>query len=53
MTLQWTILGFVIAQRLSELVIAQRNTARLLDAGGHEAGRSHYPVMVLLHSTLR
>ena len=49
MTLQWAILAFVILQRLSELVIAQRNTSRLVDAGGREAGRGHYPVMVLLH----
>lgn len=51
MILQWAILAFVIAQRLSELVIAQRNTTRLLAAGGYEAGRSHYPVMVLLHAS--
>ncbi|NNE22581.1 MAG: hypothetical protein HKN11_08210 [Rhizobiales bacterium] len=49
MILQWAILAFVIAQRLSELVIAQRNTARLIADGGYEVGRGHYPVMVLMH----
>lgn len=43
-------LGFIIAQRLSELVIAKRNTARLLDKGAYEVGESHYPVMVAMHS---
>ena len=51
MILQWTILAFVIVQRLSELVIAQRNTTRLLAAGGYEVGRGHYPAMVLLHTS--
>jgi len=43
-------LGFIIVQRLSELVIAQRNTKRLLDKGAVEYGASHYPVMVSLHT---
>ena len=43
-------LGFIILQRLSELVIAKRNTARLLARGAYEVGASHYPVMVLMHS---
>ncbi len=43
-------LGFIIVQRLSELVIAKRNTARLLARGAYEVGASHYPVMVLMHS---
>jgi methyltransferase len=43
-------LAFIIAQRLSELVIARRNTARLLAAGAVEVGASHYPVMVAMHS---
>ena len=44
-------LGFIIVQRLSELVIAKRNTARLLAKGAYEVGASHYPVMVAMHST--
>ncbi len=44
------ILALVTAQRLGELVIARRNTARLLAAGGIERGAEHYPVMVALHA---
>lgn len=43
-------LGFIVLQRLSELVIAKRNTARLLAKGAREVGASHYPVMVGMHS---
>lgn len=43
-------LGFIIVQRLSELVIAKRNTARLLAKGAYEIGAEHYPVMVGMHS---
>ncbi|MEM6712222.1 MAG: isoprenylcysteine carboxylmethyltransferase family protein [Pseudomonadota bacterium] len=43
-------LGVLIAQRLSELVIAHRNTARLLQRGAYEVGAEHYPYMVALHS---
>lgn len=43
-------LGFIILQRLSELVIAKRNTARLLARGAYEVGAGHYPVMVAMHS---
>jgi len=44
------ILGLVTAQRLGELVVAQRNTRRLLGQGGVERGAGHYPVMVGLHA---
>jgi methyltransferase len=43
-------LGFIIAQRLAELVIARRNTARLFAKGATEVGSAHYPVMVAMHS---
>lgn len=43
-------LAFIIVQRLSELVIAKRNTARLLAKGAYEVGANHYPVMVAMHS---
>lgn len=43
-------LGFIIIQRLSELVIAKRNTAQLLAKGAYEVGAAHYPVMVAMHS---
>jgi methyltransferase len=39
----------VAAQRLVELLVAQRNTRRLLQEGGREIGARHYPLFVLLH----
>lgn len=39
----------VAAQRLVELLVAQRNTRRLLHEGGREIGARHYPLFVLLH----
>ena len=44
------ILAFVTLQRLSELVLAKRNTARLLAAGGYEVGAVHYPIIVIFHT---
>ena len=44
------LLGFVTLQRLSELVVARRNTGRLLAQGGVEVGRRHYPLIVALHA---
>ena len=41
-------LGFLVLQRLSELVIARRNTARLLAAGAREVAPGHYPVIVAM-----
>lgn len=43
-------LGFVIAQRLGELVLARRNTALLLARGAVEHGAGHYPAIVALHT---
>ncbi|MEX1234361.1 MAG: isoprenylcysteine carboxylmethyltransferase family protein [Roseovarius sp.] len=43
-------LGFIVLQRLSELVIARINTARLIARGAYEVGAGHYPVMVAMHS---
>lgn len=45
------ILSFVTVQRLSELVIAQRNTARLVAKGGYEVAGEHYPMIVAVHSS--
>lgn len=45
------ILGFVVLQRLGELVWAQRNTRRLLARGGREIGARHYPLFILLHAS--
>jgi len=50
MNAAYAIMAFVTLQRLSELVIAKRNTARLMDAGAREVGGEHYPVMVAMHS---
>lgn len=41
----------VAVQRIAELVVARRNTARLLSEGGIEIGAGHYPLFVLLHGT--
>ena len=43
-------LAFIIVQRLSELVIAKRNTARLVAEGATEIGAGHYPAMVAMHA---
>jgi methyltransferase len=51
MTLPYAIMLFVTLQRISELVIAQVNTRALMARGALEFGRSHYPVMVLLHAS--
>jgi methyltransferase len=40
---------FIVVQRLVELLIARRNTARLLAQGGIEFGRAHYPLIVAFH----
>jgi methyltransferase len=43
------LLALVTAQRLGELVLARRNTARLLAQGAYEVAPGHYPLIVLLH----
>ena len=45
------VVGAVMLERLLELRIANRNTARALAEGGREHGAGHYPVMVVLHTT--
>ncbi len=50
MTPAIVVLALVTLQRLSELALAGRNTRRLLAQGAHEAGRDHYPLIVLLHA---
>jgi methyltransferase len=44
------ILGLVALERLAELIVSRRNANRSLALGGVEAGASHYPAMVLMHS---
>ncbi|MEL7047906.1 MAG: isoprenylcysteine carboxylmethyltransferase family protein [Pseudomonadota bacterium] len=51
MTLAIAILLFVTLQRLAELVIAQRNTERLLNRGAVEKSPEHYLVIVVLHAS--
>ncbi len=46
----YAVIGLVAVQRVGELVLARRNTRRLLAEGGHEVGREHYPLIVLLHT---
>jgi methyltransferase len=43
-------LAFLIVQRLSELVLARRNTARLMAEGAREVAPGHYPLIVALHT---
>lgn len=50
MILSIVILAAVTAQRLVELVIAQRNTKRLLAQGAVETAPEHYPLIVGLHA---
>ena len=54
MTPMWpgiALLAFVTFQRLTELPVARRNTARLLAAGAHEVAPGHYPLVVALHAS--
>lgn len=50
MSLFHFVLGLVVLQRLAELILAQRNTRRLLAKGAVEVGRGHYPLIVALHA---
>jgi methyltransferase len=44
------LLTFVTIQRLGELVIARRNTQRLLERGAYEAAPGHYWMIVAMHA---
>ena len=44
------VVALVALERLAELWHARRNTRALLEAGGVEVGRGHYPLMVALHA---
>ena len=46
----YLVLALVTLQRLGELILAERNTRRLLAKGAHEVGRGHYPFMVTVHA---
>lgn len=44
------ILAVVVAQRIGELILARRNTQRLLADGAYETGAGHYPLIVAVHT---
>ncbi|MBT5107475.1 MAG: hypothetical protein HOM25_02225 [Rhodospirillaceae bacterium] len=44
------IIFLVIAQRLLELVLARRNTKRLISRGAREVGAAHYPLVIAVHA---
>jgi len=48
----WTalFLTYLVVQRLGELLLARRNTKRLMQHGAREVGARHYPAIVLLHT---
>ena len=50
MILNIVILALVTLQRLGELLLAKRNTRRLLAQGAREFGAAHYPLIVLVHA---
>jgi methyltransferase len=43
------VITYTILQRVSEVIIAKRNTHKLLKLGAVEFGAGHYPIMVALH----
>ena len=49
MNLPIVILALVTLQRIGELWLSNRHTKRLLAQGAHEAGASHYPLIVAVH----
>jgi methyltransferase len=50
MTVSILVLAAVTLQRLAELVLARRNTARLMAQGAYETGAGHYPLIVGVHA---
>ena len=50
MSLSIAVLTMVTLQRLGELILAHRNTARLKASGAVEVGVGHYPLIVALHA---
>jgi methyltransferase len=44
------VIVYTILQRISEVLMAKRNTKKLLERGAVEFGASHYSMMVLLHA---
>ena len=50
MTLSVLVLALVTLQRIGEMALARRNTARLRGQGAVEVGAGHYPLIVALHA---
>ena len=50
MNLSLAVLALVTLQRIGELALARRNTARLKAEGAVEAGAGHYLLIVALHA---
>ena len=50
MILNIVILALVTVQRLGELWLSKRNTARLIDRGAREHSPAHYPLIVGVHT---
>ena len=50
MTSAEILLGAVTLQRVGDLVLARRNTERLLARGAFEIAPGHYPLIVAVHS---
>lgn len=50
MILSVVVLSLVTAQRIGELLLARRNTRRLVARGAVEVGAGHYPFIVALHA---
>ncbi len=46
------LIGLVIAERLVELVLTERNARRVVARGGFEVGRAHFVPMALMHASL-
>jgi methyltransferase len=46
----WLLLALLAVERLIELRLASSNFKRLIDRGGVEYGRAHYPWIVALHA---
>jgi methyltransferase len=51
-TAYWVLLSVIAGERVAELVVSARHATGLLRRGGAEYGRSHFPVMIALHTGL-
>lgn len=43
------VIAFVLIQRSLELIIAKKNAEYAQSLGGYELGKTHYPLLVLMH----